>query len=103
MPEAAALSCVVVRDAADGPQLLSLTVTTGTTVEEVVRQAYLAWSLPAPVSEQARTGIWGKECSPGQRVAEGDRIELYRDLPNDPKLARRQRARAASRLRRPAR
>jgi hypothetical protein len=36
-------------------------------------------------------GIWGRKVPWSQSVAEGDRIELYRALQVDPKVARRQR------------
>ena len=36
-------------------------------------------------------GIWGKKVPLTQVVQEGDRIELYRPLKVDPKVARRQR------------
>lgn len=40
-------------------------------------------------------GIWSKRVSRDTRVEAGDRIEIYRPLKIDPKLARRQRAAAA--------
>ena len=43
-------------------------------------------------------GIFGKRVAPGQRLREGDRVEILRPLAADPKEARRLRAR---RLRRP--
>ena len=36
-------------------------------------------------------GIWGRKVSWDQTIEAGDRIELYRDLQVDPKVARRQR------------
>ena len=36
-------------------------------------------------------GVWGKKVSWNHRVKEGDRVELYRPLQVDPKVARRQR------------
>jgi putative ubiquitin-RnfH superfamily antitoxin RatB of RatAB toxin-antitoxin module len=41
-----------------------------------------------------QVGVWGRRCSPQTRLAEGDRIELYRPLVVDPKEARRLRYRA---------
>jgi putative ubiquitin-RnfH superfamily antitoxin RatB of RatAB toxin-antitoxin module len=37
-------------------------------------------------------GIFGERRDPSDRVCAGDRIEIYRPLPVDPKLARRRRA-----------
>ncbi len=41
----------------------------------------------------ADTGIWGRRCSLDQPVREGDRVEAYRPLLVDPKVARRERFR----------
>ncbi|MEI7783413.1 MAG: RnfH family protein [Betaproteobacteria bacterium] len=36
-------------------------------------------------------GIWGRRCSASSDLHEGDRLELYRPLRVDPKVARRER------------
>jgi uncharacterized protein len=36
-------------------------------------------------------GIWGRRCTLDQPVREGDRVEIYRPLLVDPKVARRER------------
>ena len=36
-------------------------------------------------------GIWGKVANPGQTLKHGDRLEIYRPLTVDPKVARRER------------
>jgi uncharacterized protein len=36
-------------------------------------------------------GVWGRKCQPNQVLQEGDRLELYRPLKVDPKVARRER------------
>jgi putative ubiquitin-RnfH superfamily antitoxin RatB of RatAB toxin-antitoxin module len=36
-------------------------------------------------------GLWGRRCGLGHVVREGDRVELYRGLRVDPKVARRER------------
>lgn len=41
----------------------------------------------------AAVGIWGRKASLEQPVREGDRVEIYRPLTVDPKLARRERFR----------
>jgi putative ubiquitin-RnfH superfamily antitoxin RatB of RatAB toxin-antitoxin module len=60
-----------------------------------VREALLASGWPAVCPgldvEQADVGIWGKRCTPQQPLHEGDRVEVYRGLLVDPKVARRQR------------
>jgi putative ubiquitin-RnfH superfamily antitoxin RatB of RatAB toxin-antitoxin module len=42
---------------------------------------------------QQKFGIFGKSVPPDTKVAEGDRVEIYRPLLIDPKEARRRRAR----------
>ena len=60
-----------------------------------VRDAVLAsgWKDACPGQEPADVGIWGRRCTPGSAVREGDRVEVYRPLLVDPKLARRERFR----------
>ena len=41
---------------------------------------------------EIRLGIYGQEVPPEHRLADGDRVEVYRPLAIDPKEARRRRA-----------
>jgi hypothetical protein len=45
-----------------------------------------------PDIELSAVGIFGKACELHQLLKTGDRVEIYRPLHNDPKEARRQRA-----------
>jgi putative ubiquitin-RnfH superfamily antitoxin RatB of RatAB toxin-antitoxin module len=47
--------------------------------------------------DTASTGIWGRERPRSALVRDGDRVELYRPLPHDPRQARRARATQARR------
>jgi putative ubiquitin-RnfH superfamily antitoxin RatB of RatAB toxin-antitoxin module len=67
-------------------QSIRLIVPEGATVREVLEQSGL---LP---QVRGKVGIFGKVVSPNKAVADGDRIEIYRPLPADPKEARRRRA-----------
>ena len=60
-----------------------------------VRDAVLASGWPAccPGEVAADVGIWGRRCTAEQVVREGDRVEVYRPLLVDPKVARRERFR----------
>jgi putative ubiquitin-RnfH superfamily antitoxin RatB of RatAB toxin-antitoxin module len=89
------LHCVVARDEPGGPQLLELEVPLGSTVADVLVLARAHWGEGHGNWEQARVGIWGAECSRSQLLRAADRVEIYRELPNDPKTARRLRARRA--------
>lgn len=40
---------------------------------------------------EGELGVWGRRCTPDQPVREGDRVEIYRPLRVDPKVARRER------------
>jgi putative ubiquitin-RnfH superfamily antitoxin RatB of RatAB toxin-antitoxin module len=41
---------------------------------------------------RAAVGVFGKAASANQALNEGDRVEIYRPLTADPKIARRERA-----------
>ena len=60
-----------------------------------VRDAVLAsgWRQAAPGGEVPDVGVWGRRCTPQQVLREGDRVEIYRPLKVDPKVARRERFR----------
>ena len=47
------------------------------------------FSLPAPA--QTLFGVWGRETSLAESLRENDRVEIYRVLKVDPKVARRER------------
>lgn len=60
-----------------------------------VRDAVLAsgWKQAAPAGDVPDVGVWGRRCTPQHVLREGDRVEVYRDLKVDPKVARRERFR----------
>ena len=69
----------------------------GATVADAVRAAMALEpfrSLPAsrPPPDPNNVGIFGRAVTPGTRVSDGDRVELYRDLAQDPREMRRERA-----------
>ena len=79
---------------------LSLSVPMGSTVEAVLDAALmqLAQAPDSPVSAAQwgqlkflTPGIWGRKSEWHNLVSQGDRVELYRALKVDPKVARRQR------------
>ena len=67
----------------DGAQARSLNLPAGATV----RDALAASGLEGPAC-----GIFGKRVALDRKLAEGDRVEIYRPLALDPKEARRRRA-----------
>ena len=60
-----------------------------------VRDAVLAsgWRALCPEVQVPEVGVWGRRCPPQQALREGDRVEIYRELKVDPKVARRERFR----------
>jgi len=66
-------------------ETVTLSVPAGTTVREAVAAA----GLPAG----GNFGIFGRIVAPDARVADGDRVEIYRPLALHPREARRRRVR----------
>lgn len=70
---------------------VALTLTPGCTVLDAL-QASGFWQLFPALDPQATVvGIWGRSSSLRQTLREGDRVEIYRGLRVDPKVARRER------------
>ena len=80
-------------------QEISLWVTEGTPVAAVLSQGIAQWRLSQESAGDStwsslqfqQPGIWGRQVPWTHEVQAGDRIELYRPLKVDPKVARRQR------------
>ena len=72
----------------DGATIVTVTLPAGATVRDALAAA--------AVSADA-VGIFGKRVTPETRLADGDRVEIYRPLAIDPKEARRLRARSKKR------
>lgn len=65
----------------------------GATVADALRLCDLGRLAADTELTQAAVGIWGRKAQPQQRLREGDRVEIYRPLRVDPKVARRERFR----------
>ncbi|GAB3759525.1 RnfH family protein [Ramlibacter monticola] len=65
----------------------------GASVADAVRASGFAAASGGPQPGEGELGVWGRRCTPRQAVGEGDRIEIYRPLRVDPKVARRERFR----------
>jgi putative ubiquitin-RnfH superfamily antitoxin RatB of RatAB toxin-antitoxin module len=73
-----------------------LEVPVGSTVKSAIERLMAVGApeaLPADLAKLPfmQPGIWGRKVTWGHRLQAGDRLELYRDLKVDPKVARRQR------------
>ncbi len=76
----------------DRQVMLSLHVAKGTTVEQAIRQSGITIRFPEIDLGRQSVGIFGKVVGLTHVLQAGDRVEIYRGLINDPKLARRKRA-----------
>ena len=74
--------------------VIELAVPAGTTAAQAVERSGIRARHPE-IDATAPLGIWGRVVAPDAALADGDRVEIYRPLAQDPKEARRQRARSA--------
>ncbi len=63
----------------------------GTSVIEAVAESGLLDAHPELARETLSYGVFSKLRKPGDPVQDGDRVEIYRPLKNDPREARRAR------------
>lgn len=81
----------VVYSLPEKPTIIDCQVTSGSTVQDVILQSTILTQCQLSL-EQLNIGIYGKLVTLTQQVNDGDRIEIYRSLINDPKEIRRKRA-----------
>ena len=72
-------------------QEVALEVPTGATALDAVRASAFLARFPDLAAADLLLGIWGQKTAPDQLVQNGDRVEIYRPLRVDPKVARRAR------------
>ena len=60
----------------------------GSTVAQALQACGLA---PGSADGSSAVGVWGRRCEASHALRPGDRVELYRPLRVDPKVARRER------------
>ena len=63
----------------------------GRLVSDVLSLCAVHWGVPVVELDAMDVGVWGKRVSVDQPLREGDRLEIYRPLRVDPKVARRER------------
>ena len=73
-------------------ELITLEVTAGSTIAEVITRSGLPEMFEDFELNLSNVGIFGRKATPDQHVRDGDRVEIYRPLIADPKEVRRQRA-----------
>jgi putative ubiquitin-RnfH superfamily antitoxin RatB of RatAB toxin-antitoxin module len=64
----------------------------GATVAEVIEASNIAQQFPGIDLGKLPSGVWGKRVERSYVVRDGDRVELYRPLENEPREARRLKA-----------
>lgn len=65
----------------------------GATLGDAVAASGWRAACPAPAAEPPDVGVWGRRANLQQPARDGDRVEIYRPLRVDPKVARRERFR----------
>ena len=77
---------------------INLSLPDGSLVKDALVQFQLSpeWMAYQTTTKQGldlppKLGIWGRMTTPHQNLKDGDRLEIYRSLLVDPKLARKQR------------
>jgi putative ubiquitin-RnfH superfamily antitoxin RatB of RatAB toxin-antitoxin module len=70
--------------------ILKLEVPPGTTAIEAVRLSGVEEQFPEIDVARNRIGVFGKLCKPERPLLAGDRVEIYRPLLVDPRVARRE-------------
>ena len=70
---------------------LSVTLPAGANVAQALEASGMLVRFPELVLPELSLGIWGRKTSLAQLLREHDRVEIYRPLTVDPKVARRER------------
>jgi putative ubiquitin-RnfH superfamily antitoxin RatB of RatAB toxin-antitoxin module len=73
---------------------VDLLLNEGASIAQAIAASGLCARFPEIDSDALRAGVWGKVRSRDDPLREGDRVEIYRELKADPKVARRRRASA---------
>lgn len=79
---------------ADRQRVIGLTVSATTTLQSAIEQSGLLTEFTEIDLQSQKLGIFGQLASLDQYANDGDRIEIYRPLANDPMTVRRQKAKA---------
>lgn len=70
---------------------VALLVDPGTTVAQALRASGFLGTFPELSASVPLVGVWGRRAAPQQVLRDQDRVEIYRPLTVDPKVARRMR------------
>lgn len=70
---------------------VSLCLAPGSTVSQALQASGLLQLFPLINQPSTVVGVWGRKADLNQPLRENDRVEIYRPLTVDPKVARRER------------
>jgi putative ubiquitin-RnfH superfamily antitoxin RatB of RatAB toxin-antitoxin module len=87
-----ALSVEVVYARPGQEDAVTVTLSAGATLGEAVAASRILERHPELEAARLKIGVYGKSTTPEAAAADGDRVEIYRELEMDPKEARRRRA-----------
>jgi len=76
----------------EGEDAVRLELAPGATAADALRASGILARHPEIDLARNKLGVYGRVVAPQARLAEGDRVEIYRPLAMDPKEARRRRA-----------
>jgi putative ubiquitin-RnfH superfamily antitoxin RatB of RatAB toxin-antitoxin module len=91
-PDAALIDAVVVYALPARAHLFEVRIRAGSSVRVAIEASGLLSTVPELAGKPLDVGIFGRCCRLEDPVRDGDRIEVYRPLTADPKVARRRRA-----------
>lgn len=74
----------------ESQELIELELPNGVTIAEALERAELGKRYPDLELDPNRVGVFGRLRPMEHRLADGDRVEIYRPLKADPKEIRRQ-------------
>lgn len=63
----------------------------GSRLVDALRESKVLAGLADAEVDSLVTGVWGRKLPPQHQLRDGDRVEVYRPLKVDPKMARRER------------
>ena len=68
---------------------LKLEVPDGSTVQEAIEHSGMLKQFPEIDLDRQKVGVFGKVTKLSAKIAEGDRVEIYREITADPELVER--------------
>ena len=87
-----AISVDVVFAAPDSQMVVELKLQPDATVADAIAASGIVETFPQYSIDKMPVGIWGNLTNAGQVLADGDRVEIYRELLIDPMESRRLKA-----------